>query len=129
MVTISDLKDIVSKIIQPTLSKSTTMIKNSTSFIEQAKEWNVDKEEIQVSYDVVALYPSVPVQKAIENLMDMLQDDTSELKNRTIFEVKHIKKMVEACLYKAYFLWDDKTSSNETIAVLHRYSFLIYTLI
>ena len=84
------------------------MVKNSSTFVEEAKEWNIDKDEIQVSYDVVALYPSVPIKKAIENLMDILKEDQDDLKTRTIFELKHIKLMVEVCLYKSYFLWDNK---------------------
>ena len=51
------------KIIQPTLSKSSVMVKNSKSFVDEAKTWTIDPDEIQVSYDAVALYPSVPVKK------------------------------------------------------------------
>lgn len=90
------------------LIKNETMVNNSTTYVEEAKGWNIDTEEIQVSYDVVALYPSVPVKKAIENLMDILKGDEEDLKTRTIFQLKHIKLMVEVCLYKSYFLWDDK---------------------
>ena len=63
------------KIIQPTLSKSPVVVKNAKEFVEEAKTWDIAPNEIQVSYDVVALYPSVPVKKAIENLMEMLQKD------------------------------------------------------
>ena len=101
------------KLIQPTLIKSETMVKNSKSFVDQAKEWDIGTEEIQVSYDVVALYPSVPVKKAIENLMEMLQEDEEDFKTRTIFKLKHIKEMLEVCLYKSYFLWDNQIHSLE----------------
>ena len=96
------------KVIQPTLAKNEMMIKNSSTFVEEAKEWNIGADEIQVSYDVVALYPSIPVEKAIKNLMDMLKRDEDDFKTRTIFKLKHIKLMMEACLYKSYFLWDEK---------------------
>ena len=42
------------KIIQPTLSKSSVMVKNSKSFVDEAKTWTIDADEIQVSYDAVA---------------------------------------------------------------------------
>lgn len=96
------------KIIQPTLNKSVHMVKNSKSFVDEAKTWIIDPDEVQVSYDVVALYPSVPVKKAIENLIDILNRDINEFKERTIFKLKHIKQLIEVCLYKSYFLWSDK---------------------
>ena len=102
------LSEYLVKIIQPTLGKSNVVIKNSKAFVEEAKHWSIQPEEIQVSYDVVALYPSVPVQKAINNLMDILKDDIEDLKTRTVFQLKHIKQLIEVCLYKAYFLYDNQ---------------------
>ena len=45
------------EIIQPTLNKSEYKVVNSSSFVAEAKEWNIEKDEIQVSYDIVNLYP------------------------------------------------------------------------
>ena len=39
--------------------------------------------------------------------MEMLKD-IDDLRARTIFELKHIKELVEVCLYKSYFLWYGK---------------------
>lgn len=94
------------QIIQPTLRKNETVVQNSKTFVEEAKTWRIDPNEIQVSYDVVALYPSIPVKKAIENLMDMLSKDYDDLQTRTILKLSHIKELVEVCLYKSYFLWN-----------------------
>ena len=96
------------KIIQPTLSKSSVMVKNSKAFVDEAKTWTVDPDEIQVSYDAVALYPSVPIKKAIDNLMSMLQDDIDDFKTRTVLELKHVKQLLEVCLEKSYFLWNNE---------------------
>ena len=63
------------KIIHATLTKSKVVVKNSKTFVEEAKTWSIDPEEFQVSYDVIALYPSVPIKKSILNLMDMLKKD------------------------------------------------------
>ena len=49
------------EVIQPTLNKSNNKIRNSTSFVQEAKDWKIEPTEIQVSYDVVNLYPSVPL--------------------------------------------------------------------
>ena len=43
------------KVIQHTLNKNKTRLKNSTSFVEEAKSWNISPTEVQVSYDVVNL--------------------------------------------------------------------------
>ena len=40
--------------------------------------------------------------------MKMLKDDEEDLKTRTIFKLEHIKELLDACLYKSYFLWDDQ---------------------
>ena len=53
------------KIIQPTLNNSQHKIKNSVEFVNKAKTWKISPTEIQVSYDVVNLCPSVPLDKAI----------------------------------------------------------------
>ena len=63
------------KIIQPTLSKSPIAVKNAKESVEEAKTWKIESNEIQVSYNVAALYPSVPVNTAIINLMEMLTKD------------------------------------------------------
>ena len=47
------------KIIQPTLNKSQHKFKNYVEFVNEAKTWKISPTEIQVSYDVVNLYPSV----------------------------------------------------------------------
>ena len=99
------------KIIQPTLSKNPVVVKNTKEFVEEAKNWDIGPNEIQVSYDVVALYPSVPVKKAIENLMDMLQEDYDDFKTRTILKLKHVKQLLEVCLEKSYFLWNNQIHS------------------
>ena len=48
-------------IIQPVLNKNETMLKYSSTFVREAKTWGISRQEIQVSYDDVNLYPSVPL--------------------------------------------------------------------
>ena len=96
------------KIIQPTLSKSKTTVTNSKEFVEKAKTWIIERNEIQVSYDVVALYPSVPIKKAIDNLMKMLKDDFEDFKTRTLLKLKHVRQLLEVSLEKSYFLYNNE---------------------
>ena len=77
------------KVIQPSLINDTT-IKNSAEFVKEAKTWQISPREVQVSFDVVAMYPSIPVKKAIEVMMDILKADYRNLKRRTPFNLKLI---------------------------------------
>ena len=71
-------------IIQPTLNRNESRLKNSSSFIEKAKTWDVSATEVQVSYDMVNLYPSIPLKEATVVIMDLLAQD-SELGSSHFF--------------------------------------------
>ena len=66
-------------IAQPTLDKYETRLKNSESFFAKAK--TISPTEVQVSLDVVNLYPSVPINKATTVMIDLLNSDPELLKN------------------------------------------------
>ena len=53
------------ELIQPTLNKSKYEIKNSTLFVNKAK-----RNKVQSYYDIVNLYSSVPINKALDILAD-----------------------------------------------------------
>ena len=87
------------------MSKVGTFVKNSACFVEEAKTWNISPEETQVSYDVVNLYPSVPIGKAITAMLDMINEDFTDVKTRTKLTIVDIKILLELCLSKCYFLY------------------------
>ena len=95
------------EIIQPLLNKNETRLKNSSTFVDTSKNWTIDPDEVQVSFDVVNLYPSVPIKQAIDIVEMMLKSDGS-LKQRTKLTVDDIRQLMELCLSKCYFLWNDK---------------------
>ena len=66
-------------LIQPTLDKNEIRIKNSSSFVEEAKTWDISQNEVQVSFDVVSLYPSVPIARAIDVMMDIISNDFEDV--------------------------------------------------
>jgi hypothetical protein len=47
-------------------------VKNSVDFIEKLKETRVKDEEILVSFDVISLFPSIPIDEALQNMNDWL---------------------------------------------------------
>ena len=83
------------KIIQPTLNNSQHKIKNSVGFVNEAKAWKISPTEIQVSYDVVNIYPSVPLDKAIDAIVEYLKNDFNNVKRRTNLVLVDIHQLTE----------------------------------
>ena len=83
-------------------------MENSAEIVKEAKQWTISPREVQVSFEVVAMYPSVPIQKAICVIMDMLKADYEAIKTRTPFNLEQIKSLMELCLEHSYFLWNDE---------------------
>ena len=61
--------------VQRTLNNSKYKITNSPLFVNEAKNWLVKRDEIQVSYDIANLYPSVPFNEALDVLIGQLNND------------------------------------------------------
>ena len=107
------LSEYLVKITQNTLNKNPIRIKNSQSFVEEAKTWEIAPNEVQVSYDVVNLYPSVPIKESIDVLISQLEEDREDLKNYTKLRINEIKELLELCLSKCYFLYDGEIHKLE----------------
>ena len=94
------------ELIQPTLNESKYKITNPSSFLNETKNWLVKRDEVQVSDDIENLYPSVPFNKALDVLIDQLNNDQNDLMKRTKLCLKDIYELAELCLSKCYFLWN-----------------------
>ena len=94
-------------IIQSTLNKNQHKGKNSKSFVSQAQTWKTEPDEMQVSYDVTNLYPSIPIDKAIDVILQQLSEDYEDLKTRTKLTLVDIQQLIELCVSECYFLWDN----------------------
>ena len=95
------------KIIQPTLNKSQHKIKNSVEFVNEAKIRKISPSEIQVSYDVVNLYPSIPLDKAIDLIVEYLKNDLNNVKTRTKLTLVDIRQLIELCESECCFLYNN----------------------
>ena len=95
-------------IMQPTLNKNKHRVINSPSFVNEAATWKTTQEEIQVSYDVINLYPFIPIDKAITVLIDTFNNDLNDINTRTKLTLTDIHKLTEPCLSKSYFLYENK---------------------
>ena len=81
-----------------------------TSQADQTGTW-----ECLSSYNVSALFTSVPIDPALNIIKDLLEKDTT-LKERTVMEVGDIILLLEFCLKNTCFL--SKASSMNRLKVL-----------
>ena len=92
----------LAKILKPLVCKSPHHINSTQDFVEQAKHFKLEAGECLSSYDVSALFTSVPIDPALNIIKDLLDKDTT-LKERTVMEVGDIILLLEFCLKNTYF--------------------------
>ena len=92
----------LAKILKPLVGKSPHHIHSTQDFVEQAKHFKLESGECLSSYDVSALFTSVPIDPALKIIKDLLVKDNT-LKERTVMEVGDIILLLEFCLKNTYF--------------------------
>ncbi|XP_065682292.1 uncharacterized protein LOC136095515 [Hydra vulgaris] len=92
-------------IIQPTLNKNKSRLMSSNSFVNEAKQWIIDPKEVLISFDIVSLYPSIPIDEAILVIIDILNADIDDLKTRTKLTLADIQQLIELSLSICCFLY------------------------
>ena len=76
---------------------------NSSSFVDELKQLDLNGSEEMMSFDVVSLFTRVPVQEAVDVICDKLAEDDT-LFERSEIGVDSIRKLMLACLECRYFL-------------------------
>ena len=76
--------------------------------MEEAKEWNISPNEIQISFDIVNLYPSVPIDEAVSVIIEVLNNDIDDLGNRAKLTFTDTHKLIELYLSTNYFIFDNR---------------------
>ena len=88
---------ILTDILNPLAVSGQSHIENSYELKKFLQELRIDPHDIQASFDVVALYPSIPIPKALECVRRRLLSD-STLSERTDWNPDDIMKLLEICL-------------------------------
>ena len=70
--------------------------------MEHLKGIQLGPDEVMVSYDVRALFTSVPIQPSLEVIEKLLKEDP-DLQKRTTMSTKNIMDLLEFCLRSTYF--------------------------
>ena len=97
----------LSHIIKPIVGQSPHHLKNTQHFIQQLQDKRLEPGETITSFDVKALFTSVPVQPSIQILKQRLQQDNT-LPQRTNMSIPQITSLLEFCLTHTYFLFQGK---------------------
>ena len=97
----------LAKILKPLVGKSPHHITSTQDFVEQARQIKLEPGECLSSYDVSALFTSVPIDPALNIIKDLLDNDTT-LKEKTVMEVGNIILLLEFCLKNTYFSFQDQ---------------------
>ena len=96
----------LAKLLKPLVGKSLHYISSTHDFVGQVKQLTLAAGECLSSYDVSALFTSVPVDPALGVIKDLLEKDPT-LKDRTVLTVNDIILLLEFCLKNTYFSFQD----------------------
>ena len=97
----------VARILKPLVGKSEHHVKNTQDFIESIKGIQLGEDQCMVSFDVKALFTSVPTTKACNIIKQRLEEDP-ELSQRTSLSIGNIISLLEFCITSTYFSFQGK---------------------
>ena len=97
----------LSKILKPLVGSTSYSVRNTQDFIHSIQDVRLQDDECMVSYDVEALFTSVPVKPAIAIIQKKLEAD-KDLHLRTTMSPKQIISLLEFCLTNTYFTYQGK---------------------
>ena len=96
---------LLSKILGPLVGKTSHHVLNSKQFVNKVKDERIEEDEIIVSHDVVALFTSVPVDRATAIIHQRLLTDPT-LTERTKISVDNIVSLLSFVLNTTYFVYN-----------------------
>ena len=94
----------LAKILKPLVGMSAHHVHNTRDFVEQIKDVRLKQGECIISYDVTALFTSVPINPVLKIIKHRLANDHS-LHKRTTMSVSHIINLLEFCLNSTSFVY------------------------
>ena len=74
----------LAQILRPLMNNTDLTVKNSVEFCEQMKNVKLEEGDELLSFDVVSLFISIPVDLAIQVATDVLSNDETLLDRSTI---------------------------------------------
>ena len=97
----------LSRILKPLVGRSPHHVENNQEFLKQLGYIKLGPDDIIMSYDVKALFTSVPIKLALKTIQKLLVEDQT-LPQRTTMTVTNITCLLEFCLTSTYFTFQEK---------------------
>ena len=97
----------LSRILKPLGGRSPHHVQNNQEFLKQLGDIKLGPDDIMMSYDVKALFTSVPIRPALKIIQKLLEEDQT-LPQRTTVTVKNITCLLGFCLTSTYFTFQEK---------------------
>ena len=85
------------------VGKSSSFVKNSKEFARFISSQTIETGWVLVSFDVISLFTSIPIERAIEIASKRLKEDNT-LEERTCLTADEIIKLLEFCLVQHFCL-------------------------
>ncbi|KAL9986803.1 hypothetical protein ACROYT_G001002 [Oculina patagonica] len=99
-----DTAKFLAKIMKPLVGLNGHHIVNSEDFVNKIAELEVPPGQKLVSYDVSALFTSIPINEAISVTKTKLEGDSS-LPDRCPLDITQLSTLLEMCLSSTYFTY------------------------
>ena len=97
----------VADILAPMVGKTSHHLQNSADLVNKLSQIRIDEDESLISFDVSALFTSVPVEESITLIHEKLTADPS-LADRTALSPQQVTDLLRMCLTTTYFKYDGK---------------------
>ena len=97
----------LSALINPTIGKTNHHLKNSKDLIDKIKDRVLLEEEIWISHDILALFPSVPVAEDLREIEQSLTEDKT-ISQRTNLSAADIMELLHLVVNTTVFTYKDQ---------------------
>ena len=87
-------------VLGPLVGTTPHHIENTRDFVEKIKGFKLQEDEVLTSYDVAALFTSIPPDVTIQVVRNRLESDQT-LQERTNLSVDNLIELIELCKYTA----------------------------
>ena len=93
-----EVAKVLAKILRPLVGKSPNHIQSTKDFVNRVSKVTLLTGECLCSYDVTALFTSVPIDPALNIIRELLEQDNT-LWDRTVLSVQNIIELLGFCLH------------------------------
>ena len=104
----------VARIIKPLVGATEYHVNNYMEFTKEIKKMKLEEGECLTSYDVSALFTSIPISSALDIINNKLQDDT-DFHNRTKMSTHNIIELLDFCLKNTYFIFQGCSTNKSKV--------------